>query len=301
MLKRTPDFDATVALANTHYVESGDGTQIAYRTEGDGPALVFVNGFTTSNSYWRYMVGRFRGRATLINWDLKGHGNSEPAATDEGATIEAAVDDLRRVMDAAGVERATLMGFSLGAQITVEAWRQMSDRIDGLVPILGPFEHTFDSALPPIIGPLFWNLFEKYGPNAADALLSSAYLASKLPTTWALAKALGHVGEQVDFEDMEPFFEHLAQVHGPTWAKLGISAHNHSAADVLPTVDVPMLIVSGGRDPLAPAELGHRMTELAPDAELRIVPEATHTGLLGEREQIEAWCEEFLEQHELLA
>lgn len=300
MLKRSEDSSSAQAPDNTHYVESADGTQIAYRVEGQGPALVFVNGFTTSNSYWRYLIERFRGRGTLVNWDLKGHGNSEPAATDEGATIEAAVDDLRRVMDAAEVDEATLLGFSLGAQIITEAWGTIPDRISGLIPILGPFEHTFDSALPPVVGPMFWNLFEEYGPEAADTLLSVCYLASKLPMTWKLVKGLGYVGDKVKFDQMKPFFEHVGQVHGPTWAKLGISAHNHSAADILPTIDVPTLIVSGGQDNFAPAELGHRMQDLVPDAELRVVPEATHAGLLGRREEIEDWIEDFLERHELI-
>ena len=299
MLKRTPyPHDEIV---NTHYVDAADGTPIAYRAEGSGPALVFVNGFTTSNSYWKYLIGRFRGRATLVTWDLKGHGNSGPAKTDDGATIEATVDDMRRVMEAADIERATLLGFSLGAQIITEAWRQMPERITGLVPILGPFERTFDSALPPVVGPAFWKLFEKYGPDAADALLSGGYYLSKLRTTWALVKALGYVGEKVHFEDMKPFFEHLGRVHGPTWAKLGISAHNHSAADVLPTIDVPTLIISGGRDNLAPAKLGRRMQSLVEGAELEIVPEATHAGLLGQREQIETWADDFLRRNELVA
>ena len=298
MLKRT--FESTEALENTHYVEAADGTQIAYRVESQGPALVFVNGFTTSNSYWKYLLERFRNRATLVNWDLKGHGNSGPAKTDEGATIEATVDDLRRVMDAAGIEKATLLGFSLGAQIVTEAWRTMPERISGMIPILGPFEHTFDAVIPPVVGPMFWRLFEKRGPQVADALLDTAYLASKLPVTWKAVKALGYVGEKVHFEDMEPFFEHVGQVHGPTWAKLGISAHNHSAADVLPTIDVPMLIVSGGRDNLAPAKLGQRMHELAPQAELCVAAEATHAGLLGQREVIEDEIEAFLVEHDLV-
>ena len=304
MLKR--DFPSDDDLQNRHFVQAADGTPIAYRADitdradNDGPALVFVNGFTTSNSYWRYLLERFRGRASLVTWDLKGHGNSGAARSEEGATIEATVDDLRRVMDASGIDQATLLGFSLGAQIIMEAWRQMPERISGLVPILGPFEHTFDSALPPLVGPAFWRLFEKYGPEAADLLLSGAYRASKLPITWSLVKALGYVGESVKFEEMQPFFEHLGDVHGPTWAKLGISAHNHSAADILPTVDVPTLIVSGGEDNLAPAELGRRMQRMIPSSELMVVPEATHAGLLGQREQIEGWVERFLGTHELV-
>jgi pimeloyl-ACP methyl ester carboxylesterase len=285
---------------NTQFVEAADGTSIAYRVDGEGPALVFVNGFTTSNEYWRHLRDRFEDRATLVNWDLKGHGNSEPARTEEGATVEAAVDDMRRVMDAAGIERATLLGFSFGAQLIVEAWRTMPERIAGLVPILGPFEKTFEPFLPPVVGPLFWQLFERYGPEIADPLLGFCYWASQFPLTWQLVKALGYIGDPVEFEEMQPFFEHVGRVHGRTWAHLGISAHNHSAADLLGEIDVPTLIVSGGKDLLAPAELGRRMQSKMPHAELHVVPEASHAGLLGRREEIEGRVEAFLRDHELI-
>ena len=60
-------------------VEARDGTAIAYRDEGSGPALVFTSGYTSSDFYWERLLPRFRGRARLITWDLKGHGRSEPA------------------------------------------------------------------------------------------------------------------------------------------------------------------------------------------------------------------------------
>ncbi len=287
-------------VENTQYVEAADGTAIAYRVDGEGPALVFVNGFTTSNEYWRHLRTRFDQRATLVNWDLKGHGNAEPARTEEGATVEAAVDDMRRVMDAAEIDRATLLGFSFGSQLIVEAWRTMPERIEGLVPILGPFEKTFAPFLPPVVGPLVWRIFESHGPDIADSLLELCHWASQSPLTWRLVKALGYIGESVSFEEMQPFFEHVGRVHGRTWAHLGISAHNHSAADLLASIDVPTLIVAGGRDKLAPAELGHRMQEQMPNAELHLVPEATHAGLLGQREEIESRIESFLETHDLI-
>ena len=117
-------------------VEARDGTAIAYRDEGSGPALVFTSGYTSSDFYWERLLPRFRGRARLITWDLKGHGRSEPARDLSAVRVEDSVDDLRRVLDACGVERGTLLAFSLGCPVILEAWRHIHQRITGLVPML---------------------------------------------------------------------------------------------------------------------------------------------------------------------
>ncbi|MFW5967508.1 MAG: alpha/beta fold hydrolase [Persicimonas sp.] len=286
--------------ANDRILRARDGTRIAWYAEGSGPALVFVNGYATSNSYWTYFVDRFRGRARLVNWDLKGHGRSGPARDLSEASIEGSVDDMLRVMDAAGVEKATLLGFSMGCQIILEAWRTASERISALVPILGPYERPFDTAFPRGVGKVIYEFFRRVGPVAAGAMLKSTSLTSRHPVSYTIAKFAGLIGKKVAYGDMEPFFEHLAEIDGPTWAALGIAAQQHSAGDLLEEIDVPTLVVAGGNDSFAPPRLGQKMQRHIPDSELLVVPEATHTGLLGHNEVIEEEVEGFLERYGLI-
>ncbi|MFP4599194.1 MAG: alpha/beta fold hydrolase [Persicimonas sp.] len=286
--------------ANDRITTARDGTRIAWWAEGEGPALIFCNGFATSNSYWTYLIDRFRGRARLVTWDLKGHGRSGPANDLDHAGIEGAADDLLRVMDAAGVEKAALLGFSMGCQVIFEAWRLAPERISALVPMLGPYEHMFDTAFPLGFGKLVNRAFRHASPLLAGAILWSASVTSQIPISYKIAKLAGFIGKNVDYRDMSPFFEHLAEIDGPTWAALGISAGNHSARDVLATIDVPTLIISGGNDSLAPPKLGQKMQRLIVDSELLVVPKATHTGLLGHNSVIEAEVEHFLQRHGLL-
>ncbi len=287
--------------ANDRTTRSKDGTKIAWRADGEGPALVFVNGFATSNSYWSYLIERFTGRARLVNWDLKGHGRSGPAQDLEQATIPGSADDMLRVMDAAGVEKAALIGFSMGCQVIFEAWRLAPERISALVPMLGPYERPFDTAFPRGVGRVMYGMFRRAGPIVAGTMLKGASLTSQTPVSYTIAKLAGLVGKNVKYRDMEPFFEHLAEIDGPTWAAMGIAAQQHSARDVLDAIDVPTLIISGGKDSFAPPELGQKMQRLIADSELLVVPKATHTGLLGHSEIIEEEVEHFLERHDLLA
>jgi pimeloyl-ACP methyl ester carboxylesterase len=285
---------------NNRITTARDGTRIAWRCQGDGPALVFANGFATSNSYWAYFIARFEARAKLVTWDLKGHGRSGPAERLEEASIEGSVDDMLRVMDAAGVEQATLIGFSMGCQVILEAWRRAPERISALVPILGPYERPFDTAFPPGVGRIVYAMFQRVGSPLSRLALKGASLTSQHPISYTIAKMAGVVGKNVRYRDMEPFFEHLAEIDGPSWAALGIAAQRHSARDILATITAPTLIIAGGKDSFAPPKLGQKMQRLIPDSELLVVPKAGHTGLLGHNEVIEEEVEHFLERHELL-
>ncbi len=291
----------------TRYVCARDGTPIAYvdrRPTGAGaagaPALVFTSGFTASAFYWRHLLARLADRARLVTWDLKGHGQSAPARSLEAVTVEDSVDDLRRVLDACGVERAVLVAFSLGCQVILEAWRHFPDRIAGVVPILGTFERPFDHLLHPRVGPALYGVFRRAGPRVARVALRAGWLQAQVPGTFRASRRLGLIGPRLREEDMAPFFAHMRRIHGRTWAHMGIAAQRHSARDVLPTIAAPALVVAGGRDTFTPPHLGEHMARTIPDAELLFLPDATHTGLLEYPEEIGARLEAWLEGRGLL-
>ena len=163
---------------------AGDGASLAYWDEGEGPAVILTNGYANSTLYWepvrRYLRRNFR----VIRWDLRGHGRSGAVRDQETMTVPGCADDLRRVMDAAGVDQAVLAGFSFGSQIVLEGWRLYPDRVTGLASVLGPFERPFDTLIHPLIGPVifelyrrlpatFWGLGLKSGAVAPGAGLSS--------------------------------------------------------------------------------------------------------------------------------
>lgn len=294
------------------HVLARDGTPIAYldrpvdrsvdrahRGAGATP-LVFTSGYTASDFYWRHLLARLDGRARLITWDLKGHGRSGPANDPGAVGVADSVDDLRRVLDACGVERAVLVAFSLGCQVILEAWRTIPERIAGLVPILGTFERPFDHLLHPRLGPTLFRAFARVGPRVARVALRAGWLQGALPGSFRVSQRLGLIGPRVARADMAPFFAHMRRIHGPTWARMGIAAQAHSARDLLPTITAPTLVVAGGRDTFTPWHLSEHMARTIPGAELAYLPEATHTGLLEFPEEIGAALDAFLAARGLL-
>src|SRR5436190_4114700 len=121
----------------TRYARSGD-VHLAYQVFGEGDLdLVLVNGFTTHvELVWEHEpAARFyeglASFARVINFDRRGSGLSDPVS--DAPTLEQRMDDVRAVMDAAGSERAALMGISEGASMSLLFAATYPDRVQALV------------------------------------------------------------------------------------------------------------------------------------------------------------------------
>src|SRR5881398_3731037 len=121
----------------TRYARSGD-VHLAYQVFGEGDLdLVLVNGFTThvellweSEPTSRFLEG-LASFARVINFDRRGSGLSDPVA--DAPTLEQRMDDVRAVMDAAGSERAALMGISEGGSMSILFAATYPQRVQALV------------------------------------------------------------------------------------------------------------------------------------------------------------------------
>ena len=103
-------------VREVHYANSGV-VSIAYSTFGDGPMdIVVISGFmshleiSAENPRLSRLMGPLRKFARLTVFDKRGMGMSDPV--DDVPLLEERMDDVRAVMDAAGIERAALIGFS---------------------------------------------------------------------------------------------------------------------------------------------------------------------------------------------
>lgn len=278
---------------------SADGTSIAYDVAGEGSSIVFCNGYATSHFYWEDVRDHFKWTHQTVTWDLRGHGRSGPARDLSTVTIPGCADDLLRVLDAAEIDRAVLAGFSLGCQIIFEAWRQFPDRISALVPVLGTYGRPFDNLLHPAVGRQLYKAFRNVGPKVANRVMPLVNLNMKSPLTHRIGQVTGMLGAELKRERMQPFYDHFEMIDGPTWVALGIHAQEHSAEDILHTIDVPTLIISGGRDIFTPQRLSLQMHQTIPNAEILMLPNATHAGLIEHADTITKRFDDFLKRHEL--
>jgi pimeloyl-ACP methyl ester carboxylesterase len=104
-------------------------------TGGNGPAAVFVHGWSCNVSFWEHQEKALSGGYRVLLMDMPGHGNSGKPRVDY--TIPFFGGAVLAVMDHAGVDKAALMGHSMGFPVAREAWRMAPKRVVALGSIDG--------------------------------------------------------------------------------------------------------------------------------------------------------------------
>jgi pimeloyl-ACP methyl ester carboxylesterase/class 3 adenylate cyclase len=155
-------------MPETRYAKSGD-VHIAYQVVGDGPMdLVLVPGFTSHlDMAWEppmeHVTQRLASFSRLILFDKRGTGLSDPI--DEPPPLEVRMDDVRAVMDAAGSERAALLGNSEGGAMALLFAATYPERTRALVTWGAMARTTYapDYAFAPT--------YEAYSESASELIL----------------------------------------------------------------------------------------------------------------------------------
>ena len=107
------------------HVRSFDGTKLAWTSSGKGDlAVILANGIVCTDTYWTFLHPYLVERGhKVVFWDYRAHGRSGAPANPNEITLSSHARDLWAVADAAGVERAILIGHSMGVQTILEACR----------------------------------------------------------------------------------------------------------------------------------------------------------------------------------
>ncbi len=117
----------------THFIDSADGVKIAYSSSGDGElALVFVHGGLADRTFWSNQ-DVFSKNYKVVALDLAGHGESGCNRTTW--SLQAFGRDIRAVIDAEDLDRAVLIGNSMGGPAVIEAALLVPQCVIGVVGV----------------------------------------------------------------------------------------------------------------------------------------------------------------------
>ncbi len=109
------------------------GHRVIYRMAGNGPPVVLIHGMVNSSVHWEPVALRLAEDHTVIAPDLIGHGDS--AAVRGDYSLGAHASSIRDLLAALGVERATIVGHSLGGGIAMQFFYQFPQRTERLALI----------------------------------------------------------------------------------------------------------------------------------------------------------------------
>ena len=243
-------------LSDVRYARSGD-VNIAYRIWGDGPFdVVFVPG-TTSNVDFVMEVPGFHAileemasLSRLIFFDKRGTGLSDPV--DAGTPLEVRMDDVRAVMDAAGSERAAVMGVSEGGPMSILFAATYPERVWALV-LYGAYAREL------------WAHDYPWGMPEAEyrSLLETLPTRAARPERY---EELARSGCPKGTEEELAALTRYLRIGGSLAAQVALARMNMGidVRDVLGAIRVPTLVVQCARDPWVSIEQGHYLAERIP-------------------------------------
>jgi pimeloyl-ACP methyl ester carboxylesterase len=269
----------------TKYAKSRD-VHIAYQVFGEGELdIVVVPGFTTHvELVWEHepaarALEGLASFARVITFDRRGSGLSDPVA--EAPTLEQRMDDVRAVMDAAGSERAALLGISEGASMSILFAATYPDRVQALVLAGGMARSTQADDYP-------WAL-------PLEALIESG--TELIAPHWGEGAIIEIAApSQADNPETRAFFSRLERASASP-GMLGSLVQMFLDIDVrgvVPSVHVPTLVLHRRHDRLVNVRNGRWLAEHLPDARLVELPGDDHILWYEDPERTLGEIQEFL-------
>jgi pimeloyl-ACP methyl ester carboxylesterase len=256
-----------------------DDAEIVYRVLGEGSPVVLLHPFPANHEFWLPAAETLSTRYRLVLPDMRGHGDS--GVGDGPATMDKHAADIARVMDDAEIGRAPLVGVSIGGYALFEFWRRHRGRVAalGLCNTKAPADAPEARA------------GRMQAANDVIERGTEPFFQSMIPrvfarTTREMRPDLVE-GALRMMRKMSP--EDVAQV------QRGMAARPDSV-DILNTINVPTLLMTGDEDILTGANEAELMRQHISNSRLRVIPKAGHYSPWEQPEEASRILRQFLDE-----
>lgn len=284
----------TIERPRVERVDSGGiGLHVEVLGSADpaAPAVLLANGLGGRLYAWEPLVARFAETHRIATWDYRGLFESDTPARRKDLSIRAHAGDALRILDALGIERAHLVGWSMGVQVILEAALERPDRVESLVLLNGTYGHAFQSGLQPLVRlpgvPRALHRVTELLEGRSSVVDAISAVATSGLHTAAVGRLLALLYGDPKLIDM--YRTYVTDVFGPSfpnYMRLFQELDAHSVYHLLPDVEPRTLVVSGALDWLTPAQLSFTIARRIPGAEHLHLPLGSHFALLEHSERV---------------
>jgi len=257
--------------SETQYAESG-GLSIAYRTVGEGPLdILFIPGFISNVDLmadvpWiRHNLNRLATLGRIVYFDKRGVGLSDRSLG--SGTAEDRMDDLRAVADAAGIERATVIGVSEGGPLALLFAAAYPERVQSMV----------------LWGTMARLLAAPDYPDGIDPALPEALFAI-VEREWGTGTAFRYFVDMPDDDATKRATARYERQSATPRGAVEVLRHNVEidVRGVLDAIHVPTLVIHREDDPMVFSPFGRYLADRIEGARYVELPGAWHvSGWVG--------------------
>jgi pimeloyl-ACP methyl ester carboxylesterase len=278
----------------TRKVKSSDGTTIIYDRLDQNlkrktrPLWVLCNGLGGTRATWNALIEglskSLNPAPDFLHWDYRGLFRSHAPADIEHLAIDDHLADLSAILSKEGAQKVSLVGWSMGVQVALEFYARFPQLVSTLVLINGTYGSPFNAALKNPLSryvlPTVTRLASWVLPALQPSLVPVArrVIQSEQLLDWAISIGLAH--SSLDRAVFREVAEGIMECDLNIYHRILGHLNDHNAAEVLPKIRVPTLIIAGEKDIFTPASEAEKMAEKIPGAQFFSLPQATHYALL---------------------
>lgn len=283
-------------------VVSADGTGIAYEVVGQGRnTIVIANGLGGRLHAIEPIVEAFWRDHRIITWDYRGLFESDTPNLPHKLAVTHHAEDALAIFAAENVDRAVMLGWSMGVQIALDFTASHPEKISGLVLLNGTHGHAFSSGFQPYFAipglPKRLHSFVEWTHTRPDVvdLLSRLTHLTEWPTTGLMFLTAGR--RALELRPMlRRYYDDVLGPSFPNYMRLFQELDAHSAYHLLPDILAPVLIVSGKLDFLTPSFQSDEMARRLPNAEHLSLLRASHFALHERTDEVIGAMRRFLDR-----
>jgi non-heme chloroperoxidase len=244
-------------------VTTPDGLAISAQEWGNpaGPEILFIHGFSQSHLSWmRQIDSDLAKEFRIVTYDLRGHGNSDkPLDPARYRDSQAWGDEVQAVIDAAGLKRPVLVGWSYAGRVISDYLATHgASKLAGINFVDAPIKVD-----PALIGDNLKNL----------PLMASEDLTTNIAATRTFVH--GCFSRQPSAEDFETMLAFNMMV--PPKVRAGLSGRPLDASDLMSKLKLPVLVTHGAQDRNAKVGVAEYTASIIPGAKLSIYEGIGHS------------------------
>lgn len=265
------------------WYENRTGESLWYEDERAGCPVVFVHGWCMSSAVWKYQLEGLSGSFRLIAPDLRGHGRSHDVSGNLG--FDSLANDLVDLFAHLNISRVVLVGWSMGAQIAINACAELLNKIAGLVLVSATPRFTASDDFP-------------YG--LADKESVGMRLKVQRNTSRALEGFHTRLFAEAELEnhpDAAEIKRLLSSISPPDMREALEALDALARTDMrslLPSITVPTLVISGTQDQICLPEASLYLKEHISAAEQLVFEGCGHASFLTRSDQFNAGLSRFI-------
>lgn len=242
---------------------------IYYEVHGEGVPLILIRGLGSNADHWYAQVPAFSKNYKVITFDNRGIARSSDPGGDFSVPMMA--KDTLALMDTLGLQRAHVLGLSMGGMIAQELVINHPDRIIGLILVS---THCGGS--------------EQVRPSAeVDDLFQKMVYVADAESKIKAAPTLFDRQTLENFPEIAKRYAEISLKHpvsSVTLVKQWQAVLKHDSFSRLPKITLPTLVLTGSTDLLIPPANSKILADRIPGAELHVVPGGGHQVLVEQPE-----------------